>query len=205
VNPTLDLPGAEAEGKRVRELFASHPAISITELAGAAATKPALLARINSGEFDVIHYAGHAFFDAKTPAASGLVCHGRDVLSGSDLAMIGNLPSLVFFNACEAGRIRKAGQGGRREMNLTQRADRAVGLAEAFLRGGVANYLGTYWPVGDEAANAFAETFYTQLLSRESIGAALLAARQRVRTELGSVDWADYIHYGSYDFVIKSG
>jgi pimeloyl-ACP methyl ester carboxylesterase len=203
VNPTLDLAGAEREGKRIRELFGTHPSIKIDELYGAAATRPALLAKIKSGEYDVIHYAGHAFFNQVNPASSGILCHGKQVLSGADLASVGNLPSLVFFNACEAGRIRRGGQN--KDLNVEKRLDRTVGLAEAFLRGGVANYIGTYWPVGDEAAECFADTFYTELLNKKPIGEALLAGRDKVRNDTKSVDWADYIHYGSYDFVLKQG
>ena len=203
VNPTLDLPGAEREGKRIRELFDAHPAVKIDELNGAAATRPALLAKIKSGAYDVIHYAGHAFFNAANPASSGILCYGKQVLSGTDLASIGNLPSLIFFNACEAGRIRRAGAGRKKDLTVEKRLDRTVGLAEAFLRGGVANYLGTYWPVGDEAAECFAEVFYTELLNKRPIGEALLAGRNRVRSVAKSVDWADYIHYGSYDFLLK--
>ena len=73
---------------------------------------------------------------------------------------------------------------------------------EAFLRGGVANYVGTYWPVGDDPAKLFAERFYKGLMNGQSIGAALVASRKAV-WETGSVDWADYIHYGSHDFMLK--
>jgi len=52
-----------------------------------------------SGKYDVIHYAGHAYFDAHLPSRSGILCHGREVLSGAELAGLGNLPGLVFFNA----------------------------------------------------------------------------------------------------------
>jgi len=51
----------------------------------------------------VVHYAGHAFFDREQPARSGILCHGRQVLSGLDLAGVSRLPSLIFFNACEGG------------------------------------------------------------------------------------------------------
>ncbi|MDF0652527.1 MAG: CHAT domain-containing protein [Nitrospira sp.] len=162
-----------------------------------------MLTKFQSGAYDVVHYAGHAFFDPRMPARSGILCHGKEILNGADLAAIGNLPSLVFFNACEAGRIRKPPERKRRDLDMDQRIERAVGLAEAFLRGGVANYVGTYWPVGDQSAEAFAQTFYMELLGQKTIGAALLAGRERVRTELKSVDWADYIHYGSYDFALK--
>lgn len=70
---------------------------------------------------------------------------------------------------------------------------------------GVANYVGTYWPVERQSAEAFAQTSYRELLRQRTIGAALLTGRERVCSELKSVDWADYIHYGSYDFALKRG
>ena len=124
-------------------------------------------------------------------------------MRGADLASIGNLPSLVFFNACEAGRGRGKPDNRKKELTIDEQLERSIGLAEAFLRGGVANYLGTYWPVGDESAKGFAETFYGELLNKKTIGDALLQGRIKVRNEIKSVDWADYIHYGSYDFVLK--
>ena len=203
VNPTLDLEGAEEEGRRVRELLASEPAVRIDELRGRDASRPALERAFRSGKYDVIHYAGHAFFDEDDPAASGILCAGKAVLSGRDLAGLGNLPALVFFNACEAGRVRRAGRSARDVPTMRKRIDRNVGLAEAFLRGGVANYVGTYWPVGDEPAKLFAEQFYRALMKGQSIGEALLAGRRAV-WDRKSVDWADYIYYGSHDFVLKT-
>ncbi|HEY7760642.1 MAG TPA: CHAT domain-containing protein [Burkholderiales bacterium] len=203
VNPTLDLDGAEEEGRRVRELLAGEPAVRIDELRGRDASRPALERAFRSGKYDVIHYAGHAFFDEADPAASGILCAGKAVLSGRDLAGLGNLPALVFFNACEAGRVRRAGRAGQAAPSMRERIDRNVGLAEAFLRGGVANYVGTYWPVGDEPAKLFAEQFYRSLMQGQSIGDALLAGRRTV-WDRKSVDWADYIHYGSHDFVLKT-
>jgi hypothetical protein len=201
VNPTEDLDGAEKEGDRIHRLFDDNPAVKITELRGAKATRPALLRHIKSGDYDLIHYAGHAHFDPQQPANSGIRCHDQ-VLSGADLVSVGNLPSLVFFNACESARVRRGADRQNRQLDFDKRVERAVGLAEAFLRGGVANYLGTYWPVGDREAEAFAETFYMALLHNKPIGEALLDGRKKVR-DLVSVDWADYIHYGSYDFVLK--
>jgi len=200
VNPTRDLDGAEEEGNRIAQLFASHPGVQVHELRGAQATRKALAAAFKSGQYDVLHYAGHAFFDATHPARSGIVCHGDEPLRGSELAGLGELPALVFFNACEAGRVRRRDDS--KAPGIAKRIEVSVGLAEAFLRGGVANYLGTYWPVGDVSAKKFAETFYLELLAGKSIGRALLSARQAV-ANIKSVDWADYIHYGSHNFVLK--
>ncbi|MCZ6469143.1 MAG: CHAT domain-containing protein, partial [Candidatus Dadabacteria bacterium] len=202
VNPTLDLEGADKEGKRIRRLFEGNPSVNIVELHGEQAKKNVLKDAFRSGDYDVIHYAGHAFFDPNNPARSGILCNGGEVLSGSELAGLENLPSLVFFNACEAARIRNAKQLKNPKLNVNKRIERNVGLAEAFLRGGVANYIGTYWPVGDEAAKRFAESFYMSLLSGDPIGKAVAKGRSDL-LEMGSVDWADYVHYGSYNFVLK--
>ena len=74
-----------------------------------------------------------------------------------------------------------------------------TGVAEAFLAGGVANFLGTHWPVGDDAALAFSQELYGALLGGETLGESVLAARRRIEA-LPSIDWADYVHYGSPEF-----
>jgi CHAT domain-containing protein len=198
-NPLGDLPGADDEGKRILQLAAATAGIEVTALAQKDATKMAILSALRDGKYDCVHYAGHAFFDPLGPSRSGLVCAGREILSGADLLGISNLPFLVFFNACEAGRVR-----GRRAASKPAgvRVVESYGVAEALMRGGVANYLSTYWPVADEAAEAFAATFYKGLLGGNSIGSALLDGRKAV-LGLGQRDWADYILYGNFDFVLK--
>jgi CHAT domain-containing protein len=201
VNPTEDLPGADREGKRILDILGSESNVEIEQLWHQQASWSAVRAAFRSGKYDVVHYAGHAFFDPVNRGHSGIVCHGEQVLSGADLVNLENLPSLVFFNACEAGRVRGADK--RKHGKATRvRLETNIGLAEAFLRGGVANYVGTYWPVGDEAAEKFASEFYQTLREGKSIGAALGRGREQVY-ELSSVDWADYVHYGSPGFVVK--
>jgi CHAT domain-containing protein len=165
---------------------------------GAQATRARLLNDFRSGAYDVLHYAGHAHFDPQQPGHSGIICAGGDTLSGADLARLESLPALVFFNACETGRLRGATPHRhlRRSLAITD------GLAEAFLRGGVANYLGTYWPVGDEAALAFSAALYARIVDGEPLGVAVYQARAAVRASR-SCDWADYMHYGNHEFAIK--
>ncbi len=199
VNPTADLPGADAEGKRIKEVLGSISGIRITELNKQQATWNRVRSELRGGKYDVIHYAGHAFFDPNKRSNSGILCHGDRVLSGADLSNLQHLPALAFFNACESGRVRKPGErrGGR---STQDRVDRNVGLAEAFLRGGVANYVGTYWPVGDATAKSFAGDFYTALLQGDRISEAILKARKSI---VGSIDCTDYIHFGNPNFVLK--
>lgn len=202
VDPTRDLQGARIEGRRVLELFRSIAGCVIDQLYQEQATKPALMAAFSSGRYDVIHYAGHAEFDPVNPAQSGIVCHGGVRLTGADLAALGNLPTLVFFNACESARVRQAGAKAEDEQTRLERLHQAVGLAEAFMRGGVANFIGTYWPVGDAAAEIFAKEFYNGLLRGAPLGDAIQAGRRKVKEER-SKDWANYTFYGNADFVLK--
>lgn len=199
-DPTLDLPGAAREGTALRQSLLAY-GVDVECLEGGDASRTRLLQALGSGGFDILHFAGHAFFDPGDPGRSGLVCAGGEVLAGTDLDGIGGLPALVFFNACEAARVRRAG-GGRSRRMLGLR--RSSSVAEAFLDGGVANFVGTHWPVGDEAAFAFATCCYERLLSGDRLGDAILAARRRVFA-LGSVDWADYVHYGNPGFLAGAG
>lgn len=201
VNPTQDLPGAEREGERIKEIFAQDQAVRLEELWREQATFSAVRAAFRSGKYDVVHYAGHAFFDPVNRARSGVLCHGGQVLSGIELASLEKLPAVVFFNACEAARVRSVKE--RKSGSATaKRLETNVGLAEAFLRAGIGNYIGTYWPVGDYPAKVFAETFYRDLIGGKPLGAALNAGRNVLLKEQ-SVDWADYVHYGSPSFVVK--
>ena len=130
------------------------------------------------GKYDCVHYAGHAFFDPQGPGRSGLLCAGREVLRGLDLAGISSLPLLVFFNACEAGRVR--GRPAPPVKKASVQSYESAGVAEALMRGGIANYMSTYWPVGDDAAETFSETFYKAALAGSTIGSALLAPAARL-------------------------
>lgn len=206
VNPTGDLPGAAREGARVRDIFRSLPDARLTLIEGRAATRARLLAEFESGDYDVVHYAGHAAFEPATPRASGLVV-SDGVIGGADLGALAQLPALVFFNACESGRVRGARRGA--PGAETARTSRATALtagtsvAEAWLRAGIANFIGTYWPVSDTAAETCAAKFYGALIAGKAIGAALLEARHAVRARQ-SPDWADYLHYGDPLFELKA-
>jgi len=210
VDPTEDLEGARKEGDRVKALLRERlPSAHVREMRGPQARRKELLDCFASGSFDVVHYAGHAFFDPLNRARSGILCYGREVLSGTDLASLSRLPALIILNACESARVRRT-LGAEDDQVVDRKVDDpvrgTVSFAESFLAGGVANYIGTYWPVGDAAAKTFAETFYGALLTGRPIGSALLEARRVVsRLNSGAADWSDYVFYGDPAFILKAG
>jgi len=201
VDPTQDLPGAAAEGAALQQQLARRN-VTCDVLTGREATRTRIVAALGSGAFDVMHFAGHAFFDALRPDTSGLVCAGKEVLRADHLSSLGALPALVFCNACKAARVRKpararpAGRRGAAVRSMT-------GIAEGLLASGVANFIGTHWPVGDEAAYAFSNALYESLLQGARLGDAVLIGRRRLE-QIPSIDWADYVHYGSPDFQLTA-
>ena len=201
-NPTDDLPGAGHEADEVvKKLRAEVPGVEITELRGARARRLAVLAELRKGAHDVLHYAGHAFFDAENRGRSGLICAGGEVLTGRDIQTLSTLPALVVLNACESARIRGK-RGAPRFAVENARVLKPVeltSLAEAFLRAGVANYIGTYWPVGDTAAADFARAVYSGLTTGQTLGTSVLTARRTLSTA-HDPDWADYLLFGPPGF-----
>jgi hypothetical protein len=197
-NPTGDLPGAEIERGRIAKILGGSRAVRVTEIAGEAATLARVTAEFESGRHDVIHYAGHAWFDAQRPGESGLVLADGE-LTGTALTALGRLPPLIVFNACESARLQRGVKASatHRALSITKN----LSLAETLLRAGLAHYVGTHWAVDDAAAGVFARVFYREIL-RGSIGSALVKARRAIHARR-SPDWADYIHYGDAEFRLK--
>ena len=87
-------------------------------------------------------------------------------------------------------------------VNKREQLKQTVSVAEAFLRGGLKLFLGTYWPVGDAAAMTFSCVFYDNIINQQPIGKAVHLARQEVLSK-GDIDWADYMLYGDARFALK--
>lgn len=184
-NPTGDLPGAEAEAEAIRATLGTHPRFRVDNtLRETSATRAAILAKLAAGGFDIVHYSGHAYFDANHRDACGLLCAGGEVLTGRDVAAIAKLPFLMVLNACQSQRVR-----GRAAKTAAPRT-----IAETMLCSGIANFIGTYWPVGDDPAKTFAARFYTALAANQPLGDAMLAARQAIA---GEADRANYVLFGN--------
>ena len=201
-NPTGDLEGAAAETKALTEMLAARQDVEYVILNQEQATKSKILELIGSGAtldepgFDIVHYAGHADHDELQAGNGGLIAANYEVVTGQDIQKLPVIPPVIFFNACQSARVRRG------QMTTKRVIERSVSLAEAFLEGGVRSFIGTYWPVGDDPAELFADVFYTALFNGETLGEALIRARNAVRDD-DSADWADYMHFGDFEFGFK--
>ena len=203
------LPGAQEEGEAVAaifEEFGQRPGrrVDVVRLFGPSdATRVNVLDHLINQSFDLMHYAGHCFFNKENPPLSGWIFTGQKVLSANELDRIDRIPRFIFSNACESG-------------ITPDRADKRAALmapsfAEAFFARGVANFVCTAWPVDDTAALEFARRFYRGilgLLGEGSLAESLHEAMREARREIarmgagGMQTWGAYQHYGDPNFRI---
>lgn len=210
-DPAEDAPllGAQEEGEAVAAIFEEFGQrlgrrVDVVRLFGPSdATRVNVLDHLINQSFDLMHYAGHCFFNKENPPLSGWIFTGQKILSANELNHIDRIPRFIFSNACESG-------------ITPDRADKrsalmAASFAEAFFARGVSNFVCTAWPVDDTAALEFARRFYRGILGlldeglpAESLHEAMREARRKIaRIGPGGMQtWGAYQHYGDPNFRI---
>lgn len=183
VNPTMDLEDAQEEGHILIETLnteISNDLLEIQMYVGDRITKFKFLSEIQN--YDIVHFAGHVVYNENYPNG-GILLANNEVLSSKEIERLPNTPYLVFLNACRSAI---------KESN--------IGLANAFLKAGVPNYIGTNWNIPDSQKTIdFAINFYRHLFDEKSIGDALFEARKYAREnhELHELIWASYSLHGN--------
>jgi hypothetical protein len=195
--PDMRLAGALQEGQEVVKILQEYQErlqgkldIEIVSCLGPDECDPIkILALILNEPFDVVHYSGHATFDAAKPNNSGWVFSQEVTLSAREIFRARQVPRVVFANACFS-----AATNGGEDPSVEQANRKLAGLAEAFFERGVQNYIGTGWAVDDAAAVEFAQVFYKLAMNGKLLGDALAEARRTIFNS-GST-WGAYQHYG---------
>ena len=189
-DPQGNLPSAYSEGMKLRDLFDEHEDMIEASLASSNIAREYF--RQHLRQYDLLHYAGHAFYNQEDPAKSGFLLSDGCLTAADIIALAGRkpFPSLVFSNAC--------GSGQTEEWQIREGYQNVFGLANAFLKSGVRHYLGTFWDIQDEPGQLFAVTFYERLLEGQPIGEAIRQARRELIAKFGpeNIIWTSYMLYG---------
>lgn len=146
------------------------------------------------GDYDVIHYAGHAAFDEDKPDLSGLLLWKKEVFFAQKVRRLLEGRPLVFVNACESGRTANEDAPQQLQQALQRPAE---GIISSFIYGGAASCIGSVWPVYDQSAAEFAITFYRRVLEGFMVGEALRQARIESKHKYpAQITWASFVLYG---------
>jgi CHAT domain-containing protein len=144
-DPSLDLPGAEAESTAIAAKVSGSTLFTKKQ-----ATETAL--KTVGGEYRYVHFATHGTFNPDEPLTSGLLLAADNQNDGTltvrelyDL----NLPAdLVTLSACETA-LGKVANG-----------DDVVGFTRGFLYAGTSSIVSSLWKVDDSATSELMQKFY---------------------------------------------
>lgn len=149
------------------------------------------------GEYDLIHFAGHAAFEEDLPTLSHLALGaGRhdpawERLTVRDILQLRLRPSLVILSGCQTVRA-SAGKG-----------EELLGLAQAFLVAGARAVIGTHWPFEPRASQALLPALYEGLLAGLGPAQALRQAQLALARSGGAL--ACPYHWGAFSAVTARG
>jgi len=198
-DPTETLPGAIKECDKIHNELSKIDGIKehLEYKSGAEIKLNKLLKDLT--HYDLVHYAGHAYFDEKNPSESGWkINHEKKEILTAGMLATHTAPPIVFANACESGA---------QAIETEQRYQSEIfGIASGFLMGGIKNYIGTFTYVNDITSVEFAVEFYKKLVTQgETIGSALRHARQIIFDKYGPdhILWASYMLYGDPEFKLN--
>ncbi len=174
-----DLPGARAEAEQVADLLA-NAGVQVTCLLGAEATYEALAGALRSMSFQVLHFAGHAWFDAQD---SFIAMHDDQIMRSSDL---GNLiaacpPALVCLNSHYTAFVPRGTRYHEPEKfkniprTYSSSGSGRTGFTHLTETAGANAFVGCFGSPTDDGAKDVALSLYNDLLAGQTAAAALFA------------------------------
>jgi CHAT domain-containing protein len=130
-------------------------------------------------DFEVIHFAVHAFADPKFPERAALVLLNNPARGDAGLLQpreIGRFrlnAGVVVLSACDTAVGPTLGQEG------------VLNIARAFLLAGARSVITTLWAVSDATSTAVMRRFYENLAAGEDIASALARSKATVLEQFG--------------------
>jgi CHAT domain-containing protein len=160
---------------------------------------PEVIKKLLAGDYDFIHYCGHAFFDKVSPQKSGWIVgeDSSDVVRSFIFKDLSKPPAMVFCNACESAEFPDAALCS---------SEFGYSLAGGFMNANVSIYIGNVVKVTDDSALVFAIDFYKKLFKEsKSVGSSLAETRtRRIAGDGNDPSWAGYVLYGAPTFRVST-
>lgn len=198
-NPTVRLPGAYDEAVAVAGLYvAAFGGASCTALCREAATLNAVVDALSAGTYDVIHFAGHAWFDEQESYLS--FDEGEQVTASELRTLLGRRPpALLILNSHYTAFLPQ----GMRPAELANKHDikmpptSHIGFTSMAIATGVGAFIGCFSSPSDLPAKQFGVAVHRELLGGAVLAHAVRSARREtLAANPGDVSALQYVLAG---------
>ena len=174
---------ADFEAATIEKLLRANDRRNVvTRLSREAATHARVVDEIDGGDYDVIHFGGHAWFDER----EAFFMLWDRLMLGSELApllsrrppalMVLDTHYTAFVLAGVDARLREL-VGSPSQAATTTSALGPRGFAEAAMRCGVTSFIGAFGDIGDRSGAELSIAFFANVLRGATVAEALRAAR----------------------------
>jgi pimeloyl-ACP methyl ester carboxylesterase/tetratricopeptide (TPR) repeat protein len=191
-----ELRGAQIEAQEVVRLLEQGGFDVLNKECVSRPTSDQILTSLLAHDYRIIHLAGHGEYHSSSPSHTGMVIGDHTYLTSAVMEQMRQVPELVFVNCCYLGLIEKEEEWRHCQVNRL-----AANLGSQLIRMGVRAVVAAGWPVNDEAARTFAQTFYQWMLDGELFGRAVREARvETYKQHPGINTWGAYQCYGDPEY-----
>jgi CHAT domain-containing protein len=187
----VSLTQAESEATRVVETLRRYD-FDVTRAIGPDQLALDVLNPLYKQPYRIVHIAAHGIYDLLHKdgrARSGVVLSDGLLITAAEIEAMESVPDLVFLNCCHLAKT---------DARSVAYNKLAYSVARELIEIGVRCVIAAGWPVDDNAAELFAESFYDTLLyDKLPFGKAVYAARRAVYEKYpSSMTWGAYQVYG---------
>lgn len=205
-DPTKSLRGVSQELETLQKNLEAKN-VEIKKIYGDEVTQEKFFLEISKGDYDIIHFAGHADI-SEEGESSLLFAQEKDengnttkkITVGSQMLanQIENAkvkPKIVFMNACSSAA--KANQLDTEKIEYDRDSSKiALNFVDSLSSVRVSAYIGSIWPVHDKEAANFAVDFYKNIIKGCTIGDAIRLARiEAFLKDPDELVWASFVLY----------
>lgn len=194
--PSLSyLEGAEEEAQRIAKMYSNKKLLTESD-----ATKDAFLSLF--GQYSIVHFAGHALMDNKSPLYSKLIMAADKNNSDKDKNTSSALNAYELYgkNFSHTKLVVLAACKTATGKNI--RGEGLASLARPFLAAGVPTVIASLWNANDQSSKKLFLAFHERLIAGDSPSIALRAAQLRlINNDISYLAhpkmWACFVSLGS--------
>ena len=180
-----DIPGVDAEGQRLYNYLGTQSFIPVSAqfVPTDHATYDRFRGELLDGHYDIVHYAGHGWFDAESPGGSQLYFWADEKRQGGIVSVRAEELKLLLDRTGVRLMYLSCCYGAATGEQSALLDDDFLGVADAVAQAGVPSVVAYRWPVSDARAPKLALAFYKSLLEQGSPEIALWSARWELAAE----------------------